>query len=49
VINLNRWEFIIYSSATLGTSLVLKACTNNPNANPTSMQILHLHPQQLRG
>ncbi|WP_413174395.1 BMP family protein [Anabaena azotica] len=36
MINLNRRKFIIYSSATLGTSLLLKACTNNPNANPTS-------------
>ncbi|MBD2568252.1 BMP family ABC transporter substrate-binding protein [Anabaena lutea] len=34
--NLNRRKFIVYSSATLGTSLLLKACTNNPNSNSTS-------------
>ncbi len=36
MINLNRRKFIIYSSAKLRTSLLLKACTNNPNSNPTS-------------
>ncbi|MFM2063600.1 MAG: hypothetical protein RLZZ507_3271 [Cyanobacteriota bacterium] len=33
--NLNRRKFIWYSSATLGNSLLLKACTNNPTYNPT--------------
>jgi basic membrane protein A len=35
VLNLNRRKFIWYSSATLGTSLLLKACANNPNPTPT--------------
>jgi basic membrane protein A and related proteins len=34
--NLNRRKFIVYSSATLATSLLLKACTNNPNSNSTA-------------
>jgi basic membrane protein A len=33
--NLNRRKFIWYSSATLGTSLLLKACANNPTPTPT--------------
>lgn len=30
-INLNRRKFILYGSTTLASSLLLKACTNNPN------------------
>lgn len=36
MINLNRRKFIIYGSGTLVTSLLLKACANNPNVSPTA-------------
>ncbi|MGM3306848.1 BMP family protein [Anabaena sp. WFMT] len=35
-LKLNRRKFLWYSSATLGTSLLLKACANNPNPTPTA-------------
>ncbi|TAE58686.1 MAG: BMP family ABC transporter substrate-binding protein [Nostocales cyanobacterium] len=36
VLKLNRRKFIWYSSATLGTSLLLKACANNSTTTPTT-------------
>ncbi|MBD2295898.1 BMP family protein [Anabaena sphaerica FACHB-251] len=36
VLKLNRRKFLWYSSGTLGTSLLLKACANNPNPTPTA-------------
>lgn len=36
VLNSNRRKFILYGSATLASSLLLKACANNPTPTPTT-------------
>jgi basic membrane protein A len=35
VVNFSRRKLIVYGAATLGTSLLLKACTNNSSPTPT--------------
>lgn len=37
-INLNRRKFLVYAGATLGTSLLLKACADNPNSTTTTTE-----------